>query len=74
MQHPEQVVHPTVEAPPALNSSNLEGSKVLCLGEFSVGALPDASIHGRSGISVRGCSSSGTGQSNHMSHSTSDAS
>jgi hypothetical protein len=26
MQHPEQVVHPTVEAPPTLNSSNLEGS------------------------------------------------
>ncbi len=73
MQHPEQVVHPTVEAPPALNSSNLEGSEVLCLGEFSVGALPDASVHGRSGISVRGCSSSGTGQSNRMSHSTSDA-
>jgi hypothetical protein len=61
MQHPDQVVHSTDEAPPTLNSSNFGGTEVLCLSKFSVGAVPDASVHGRSGISVQGHSSSGRG-------------
>jgi hypothetical protein len=31
MQHPDQVVHSTDEAPPTLNSSNFGGTEVLCL-------------------------------------------
>jgi len=45
MQHPDQAVHSKDEAPPTLNSSNFGGMKVLCLSEFSVGAVPDASVH-----------------------------
>jgi hypothetical protein len=46
MQHPDQAVHSKDEAPPTLNSSNFGGTEVLRLNDFSVGAVPDASVHG----------------------------
>jgi len=73
MQHPDQVVHSKDEAPPTLNSSNFGGTEVLRLSEFRVGAVPDASVHGRLGSSVRGRSSSCRGQSNRVSQCPSDA-
>jgi hypothetical protein len=73
MQHPDQVIHSKDEAPPTLNSSNFGGTEGLHLSEFSVGAVPDASVHGRSGNSVRGRSISGRGRSNRMFRCSSDA-
>ena len=73
MQHPEQVVHSNDESPLTMNNNNFGGTEVLHLSEFSVGAVPDASVQGRSGSRSRGRSSSGRGRSNRVSRCPSDA-